>query len=573
MSCVVVVPMDFTNGDGALLEDAVNISNSGAQATGYGAQASAQLAESVEESQDVVCSAPSTTLAVSTQESVHSSLGLCEEPVQRGLDDSEIVSLQTVTTPARIIHGCTLCAKTFSRHTNLVRHVRKQHPGHSVARSTRNVTTSNGRLDADEDDVRLMNDEPQLTDLSAHVECVAVSDTCAVPEATAAAGSHACVLCGEVFFNAQLLDLHLAHHARLPVSGEPSGVVGTSAASARALGNYTPPPTELSSSVSAIGIDCAPPLFPAVATPDSDSLLSSRADDTVADSTPAPLAASGRDSPAATGHQQDAAAAAANPTLQCEHCSGRFKDPDSLAEHSRKCGQTPLEKHTHRCGMCSESFPLKASLEQHKTGSHGPFRFYECTICSKSFKDKHDFRRHERIHSGERPFKCPTCNKSFSQASNLEKHRRIHSDDKPHECDVCGKSFIERAKLQRHLRTHSGEQPYQCLVCQRFFSQKHHLRTHMLIHTGEKPHACDVCGKQFRDQKDLVRHRRLHTGEKPYGCGECSMRFRLRALLTKHRRSAHTEPVLTSMVTEGLVVTIPAADDTPSSSSSAASGV
>jgi KRAB domain-containing zinc finger protein len=43
-----------------------------------------------------------------------------------------------------------------------------------------------------------------------------------------------------------------------------------------------------------------------------------------------------------------------------------------------------------------------------------------------AFSQKSSLIKHERLHSGERPYACEVCNKAFSDQSNLKKHERIH---------------------------------------------------------------------------------------------------------------------------------------------------
>ncbi|NWU26541.1 ZSC20 protein, partial [Dyaphorophyia castanea] len=54
---------------------------------------------------------------------------------------------------------------------------------------------------------------------------------------------------------------------------------------------------------------------------------------------------------------------------------------------------------------------------------------------------------------------------SFTKSWSLVRHQKIHSGEKPYECLECGKSFSERSSLRHHQRIHTGERPYKCLEC------------------------------------------------------------------------------------------------------------
>ncbi|XP_013365297.1 PREDICTED: zinc finger protein 264-like [Chinchilla lanigera] len=93
-------------------------------------------------------------------------------------------------------------------------------------------------------------------------------------------------------------------------------------------------------------------------------------------------------------------------------------------------------------------------------------------------------------------------------------------------CSECGKVFNKKGLLARHEKIHSGVKPYECTECGRTFIKSTHLLQHQMIHTGERPYECLQCGKAFNRKSYLTQHQRIHSGEKPYTCGDVSRLFR-----------------------------------------------
>ncbi|MEQ2281926.1 Zinc finger and BTB domain-containing protein 14, partial [Ameca splendens] len=93
-----------------------------------------------------------------------------------------------------------------------------------------------------------------------------------------------------------------------------------------------------------------------------------------------------------------------------------------------------------------------------------------CQVCGKTFLDESRLRKHEKLHSAERPFACEICSKAFTTHAHLKEHLKIHTGFKPYRCDVCGKSFIRAPDLKKHERVHSNERPFACQMCDKVSS-------------------------------------------------------------------------------------------------------
>lgn len=102
---------------------------------------------------------------------------------------------------------------------------------------------------------------------------------------------------------------------------------------------------------------------------------------------------------------------------------------------------------------------------------------------------------------------CEWCGKRFSRAAELQRHERMHTGEKPFKCSVCSRDFARSGTLKNHLRTHSGSKPYKCKICHKGFSQPGNMKSHLSTHTGEQPFVCEYCGKRFTHLSSCYRHR------------------------------------------------------------------
>nr|XP_027217364.1 zinc finger E-box-binding homeobox 1-like [Penaeus vannamei] len=82
---------------------------------------------------------------------------------------------------------------------------------------------------------------------------------------------------------------------------------------------------------------------------------------------------------------------------------------------------TPISQ-ARQCQLCLVTLANANLLRRHVEDHHFHIRKYDCVHCGKKFKRKEHRERHERIHTGEKPFVCHICNARFTQKEHLKGH-------------------------------------------------------------------------------------------------------------------------------------------------------
>ncbi|XP_068599450.1 zinc finger and BTB domain-containing protein 17 [Brachionichthys hirsutus] len=218
-------------------------------------------------------------------------------------------------------------------------------------------------------------------------------------------------------------------------------------------------------------------------------------------------------------------------THKCEDCGKKFTHTGNFKRHIRiHTGEKPF-----RCRDCNKAFSDPAACKAHEK-THSPLKPYCCSTCGKSYRQISLLNLHRKRHTGEARYSCDVCSKLFTTSGNLKRHQLVHSGEKPYHCDFCEKAFSDPTAKMRHLETHDTDKGNKCPHCDKRFNQAGNLKAHLKIHITDGPLKCKECGKQFTTSGNLKRHVRVHSGEKPYICMHCQRAFSDPGALQRHER-------------------------------------
>ena len=194
---------------------------------------------------------------------------------------------------------------------------------------------------------------------------------------------------------------------------------------------------------------------------------------------------------------------------RCKRCSECFPTENQLKLHRKQ--HSPVEEF-HECTVCLKIFPTGRRLRAHRATHtreerYRPLKRYRCEICGEEFAKNYFLQIHLNYHRGKKPYQCFLCEESFFTKPERRAHyKKCIAKKKWFLCELCGGRFGSVSSLRKHERVHSGEKPHQCRFCDKTFSRTNTLRIHERQHTGETPYVCDQCGSGFKQRVSLVTH-------------------------------------------------------------------
>ncbi|KAI5695238.1 hypothetical protein M8J75_013112 [Diaphorina citri] len=139
-------------------------------------------------------------------------------------------------------------------------------------------------------------------------------------------------------------------------------------------------------------------------------------------------------------------------SLLCYFCGHIAKNIHSLTSHLRGLHQLPRKTQKILCEVCSVEV---LHIAEHIRSAHSGLSF-ECSQCRRVFTRKCDLRMHiKRIHMKselEERFVCGFCSKVFNFYWYMKRHERIHTGERPYKCKLCSVAFNHMVSLKNHQK-------------------------------------------------------------------------------------------------------------------------
>ena len=110
---------------------------------------------------------------------------------------------------------------------------------------------------------------------------------------------------------------------------------------------------------------------------------------------------------------------------------------------------------------CSEACP-PGSAGPRQQGGHAAQTPFRCSDCGRAFLQAFTLLDHLVAQARERPIRGPAGGSSPTENSTLVPHWNARPGEMPHVCNECGRAFSYPSKLRKHQKVHTGIKPFKC---------------------------------------------------------------------------------------------------------------
>uniref|UniRef100_A0A8C5GWN7 C2H2-type domain-containing protein n=1 Tax=Gouania willdenowi TaxID=441366 RepID=A0A8C5GWN7_GOUWI len=138
----------------------------------------------------------------------------------------------------------------------------------------------------------------------------------------------------------------------------------------------------------------------------------------------------------------------------------------------------------------------------------------KCLFCRRHFVSAYHYRKHRRIHYGERPYTCMVvgCGAQFKTSNELIRHKQTHDYQLNYQCELssCSVTYSDLGQVYHHEAQHFRDAAFTCTSadCKNFyFSKKEflkHLHSHNITFSEEDIEA------QRRKRRKLLKMDAVH---------------------------------------------------------------
>ncbi|XP_035216482.1 zinc finger protein 761-like isoform X2 [Stegodyphus dumicola] len=213
--------------------------------------------------------------------------------------------------------------------------------------------------------------------------------------------------------------------------------------------------------------------------------------------------------------------------LNQNHATYKDKSILVMQNGAKICGDTVIKKPFRK---------YKKSLN--KKLCHLSAKKYSCTICKAQYSSKSALKHHLKAHT----LKNDKVN-CISNASQNNQQKKIYVPN-VYLCSKCGYRTKTAQMLTRHERTHTGERPFKCKDCSYSCCLSSQLLRHKRLHSGSKPYKCPYCKYVCNSQENLRKHilkTKKHKGKKMYKCQFCDYGCNVFSDYREHLLNSHLE--------------------------------